>query len=152
MPDLSDDQIADLRLVQEICERFHADVVIIGAIAYQIHFPNEARHTADVDLAVALDLDEFARLEESLTAAKWTRVPNREHRGRSGNGGILDLLPAGPKLRAAKQVIWPESQFTMSGRLRSCLRGGKALHLCRRPHTEGDSSRRSSVVENCRLP
>ena len=114
MPDLSDDQIADLRLVQEICERFHADVVIIGAIAYQIHFPNEARHTADVDLAVALDLDEFARLEESLTAAKWTRVPNREHRWRSSNGGILDLLPAGPKLRAAKQVIWPESQFTIS--------------------------------------
>lgn len=67
-----------------------------------------------MDLAVALDLDEFARLEESLTAANWTRVPNREHRWRSSHGSILDLLSAGPKLRAAKQVTWPESQFTMS--------------------------------------
>jgi len=41
MPDLSDDQIADLRLLQQICEGFHADLAIIGAIAYQVHFPNE---------------------------------------------------------------------------------------------------------------
>ena len=26
----------------------------------------------------------------------------------------MDLLPAGPKLREAKQVTWPKSQFTMS--------------------------------------
>ena len=26
----------------------------------------------------------------------------------------MDLLPAGPKLREAKQITWPESQFTMS--------------------------------------
>jgi predicted nucleotidyltransferase len=26
----------------------------------------------------------------------------------------MDLLPVGPKLRAAKQVTWPVSQFTMS--------------------------------------
>lgn len=58
------------------------------AIAYQVHFPNEARHTADVDLAVALDLDEFAKLEESLAAAKWTRIPNREHRWRSSHGSF----------------------------------------------------------------
>lgn len=30
MPDLSDDQIADLRLLQQICEGFHADLVIMG--------------------------------------------------------------------------------------------------------------------------
>jgi predicted nucleotidyltransferase len=27
---------------------------------------------------------------------------------------IIDLLPAGPKLRAAKRIVWPESQFAMS--------------------------------------
>jgi len=41
MPDLSDDQIADLRLLQQICEGFHADLAIIGAIAYQVHFPQD---------------------------------------------------------------------------------------------------------------
>ena len=89
MPDLSDDQIADLRLVQEICERFHADVVIIGAIAYQIHFPNEARHTADVDLAVALDLDEFARLEESLTEPSECAFPIASTAGAAAMGAFL---------------------------------------------------------------
>jgi predicted nucleotidyltransferase len=40
-----------------------------------------------------------------------------EHARRSGEstrGTITDLLPAGPKLREAKQITWPESQFTMS--------------------------------------
>ena len=49
-----------------------AELVIIGAIAYQVHFPEESRHTGDIDFA------------------------------------------AGPKLREAKQVTWPISQFTMS--------------------------------------
>jgi hypothetical protein len=42
--------------------------------------------------------------EEILTATKWTRLLNREHRWRSDHGSIFDLLPAGPKVRAAKQV------------------------------------------------
>jgi hypothetical protein len=48
------------------------ELLIIGAIAYQVHFPEESRHTGDIDFA------------------------------------------AGPKLREAKQVTWPISQFTMS--------------------------------------
>lgn len=88
--------------------------MIIGAIAYQVHFPREDRHTGDIDFAVALDLDEFAELERRLLADKWIRLANREHRWRSPRGTILDLLPAGPNLRAAKQVIWPASQFRMS--------------------------------------
>jgi predicted nucleotidyltransferase len=63
---------------------------------------------------VALDLNEFAELERRLQADGWIRFANREHRWRSARGTIMDLLPAGPKLRAAKQVTWPVSQFTMS--------------------------------------
>ena len=88
--------------------------MVIGAIAYQVHFPREDRHTGDIDFAVALDLDEFGELERRLLADKWIRFANREHRWRSPRGTILDLLPAGPKLRQAKQVIWPASQFRMS--------------------------------------
>jgi hypothetical protein len=40
--------------------------------------------------------------------------PTEEHRWRSTRGTIMDLLPAGPKLREAKQITWPESPFTMS--------------------------------------
>jgi len=114
MPELTESQIADLRALHQHCLALGADLVIIGAIAYQVHFPKENRHTGDIDFAVALDLDEFAELERRLLADKWVRFANREHRWRSPQGTILDLLPAGPKLRAAKQVTWPASQFTMS--------------------------------------
>jgi predicted nucleotidyltransferase len=79
-----------------------------------VHFPGELRHTGDIDFAVALDLNEFAELERRLQADGWIRFANREHRWRSAQGTIMDLLPAGPNLRQAKQVTWPVSQFTLS--------------------------------------
>jgi predicted nucleotidyltransferase len=114
MPELSENQIADLRALQSHCQALRAELVVIGAIAYQVHFPAEARHTGDMDFAVALDLDEFAELERRLLADGWERSANREHRWRSVQKTILDLIPAGPKLREAKQITWPVSQFTMS--------------------------------------
>jgi predicted nucleotidyltransferase len=114
MFELTDGQITDLTLLRNHCAALGAELVIIGATAYLVHFPDESRHTADIDFAVALDLDEFAHLERRLTADGWVPFANREHRWRSTRGTILDLLPAGPKLREAKQVTWPVSQFTMS--------------------------------------
>jgi predicted nucleotidyltransferase len=114
MPELTAGQIADLRALRDHCIALGADLVIIGAIACQVHFPGELRHTGDIDFAVALDLIEFAELERRLQADRWIRFANREHRWRRAQGTIIDLLPAGPKLRAAKQVTWPVSQFTMS--------------------------------------
>jgi predicted nucleotidyltransferase len=114
MVELTDNQIADLAVLRDHCAALGAELVVIGAIAYQVHFPKESRHTADIDFAVALDLDEFAELERRLTANGWIRFANREHRWRSVRGTIMDLLPAGPKLREAKQVTWLASQFTMS--------------------------------------
>src|SRR6266567_3542438 len=77
MPELTDNQIADLRVLQHRCAALGAELVIIGAIAYQIHFPAESRHTGDIDFAVALDLDEFAELERRLLADGWVRFANR---------------------------------------------------------------------------
>jgi len=57
MPELTENQIADLRALQDHCRSLGADLVIIGAIAYQVHFPREDRHPGDIDFAVALDLE-----------------------------------------------------------------------------------------------
>jgi predicted nucleotidyltransferase len=114
MPELTAGQIADLRAIRDHCVALGADLVIIGAIAYQVHSPGELRHTGDIDFAVALDLDEFSELERRLQADGWIRFANQEHHWRSAQRTIMDLLPAGPKLRTAKQVTWPVSQFTMS--------------------------------------
>jgi predicted nucleotidyltransferase len=114
MPELTESQVTDLRALHKHCQALGADLVIIGAMAYQLHLPKEDRHTGDIDFAVALDLDEFAELEKRLLADHWIQFANREHRWRSPQGTILDLLPAGPKLQEAKQVTWARSQFTMS--------------------------------------
>jgi len=114
MPELTAHQIFDLRSLKEHCAELGADLVVIGAIAYQVCFPGSSRHTGDVDFAVALDLDEFAKLEQRLFRDDWTRTGNVEHRWRSKRGTLLDLIPAGPKLRAAKKIVWPKSGMTMS--------------------------------------
>jgi len=59
MVELTDNQIADLAVLRDHCAALGAELVVIGAIAYQVHFPKESRHTADIDFAVALDLAEF---------------------------------------------------------------------------------------------
>ena len=45
MPELTDNQIADLRVLQSYSGALGGELVVIGAIAYQVHFPAEARHT-----------------------------------------------------------------------------------------------------------
>src|SRR5205814_10470257 len=99
MVELSKTQVEDLIGLKKHCEELGADLVVIGAIAFQVHFPEETRHTGDIDFAVALDLNEFAELETRLKAGGWVRTVNREHRWRSANGTLLDLIPAGDKLR-----------------------------------------------------
>ena len=108
------DQIADLMAISEICAKLEAAVVLIGAMSLIVALDDIGRFTRDVDLTVALDLDEFALLTDRLTAAGWTRVPRLEHRWIAPRNTIVDLLPAGPKLRSAGSIEWPLSQFAMS--------------------------------------
>jgi predicted nucleotidyltransferase len=110
---LSKEQIQDLSQLHIVAEQFSAEIVIIGAAAL-LCFVDLGEFTRDIDLVVALDLEDFAVLSAELRASGWTQEPGREHRWLGAGGSLIDLMPAGPKLRAAKQVIWPESQFAMS--------------------------------------
>ena len=56
MPERTDNQIADLRVLQNHCGALGAELIVIGAIAYQVYFPAESRHTGDIDFGIALDL------------------------------------------------------------------------------------------------
>jgi hypothetical protein len=47
-------QVEDLGQLQHLCKELKAELVIIGAVAYQHSFPNEVRHTSDIDTVVAL--------------------------------------------------------------------------------------------------
>ncbi|MGE0706267.1 MAG: nucleotidyl transferase AbiEii/AbiGii toxin family protein, partial [Vicinamibacterales bacterium] len=71
MTTLSQSQQEDLRALLRICGTFNAEVVLIGATAYRLWMDDAERHTLDIDLALALDLDAFAELEAELIREGW---------------------------------------------------------------------------------
>ena len=81
-PELTKNQIDDIRDIRDLCAEFNADFVIIGAIAYKLYFPDEDRFTADIDAVIALDSDEFVEFARRLEEFGWKRDPNLEHRWR----------------------------------------------------------------------
>ncbi|HEV2690680.1 MAG TPA: nucleotidyl transferase AbiEii/AbiGii toxin family protein [Bryobacteraceae bacterium] len=103
----------DLAQLHLVAGQFSADVAIIGAAAL-LCFVDIGRFTRDIDLAVGLDLEDFTAFANELRAAGWTQEGRNEHRWRGPSGSIIDLLPAGPALRQAKRITWPESGFEMS--------------------------------------
>lgn len=114
MIELSKAELDDLRNFKELCGQMNADIVIVGAIAYQLHFSDDELKTADIDFAIALDLVDFVKLQAALSRIGWNQDPKREERWRSRHGVLLDLIPAGKTLRESKQFTWPNSEFTMS--------------------------------------
>ena len=110
---LTSPQLEDLAQLHGVAEQFAADVAIIGATAL-LCFIDIGRFTRDIDLVVALDLEDFAAFADELRTRGWTQEARGEHRWRGPSGSIIDLLPAGPGLRQAKRIIWPDSEFEMS--------------------------------------
>jgi predicted nucleotidyltransferase len=111
---LTPDQICDLAAIRKICDEMAADVVVIGATALLLSIGDIGRFTRDVDLTVALDLNEFSQLIQRLLATGWKQSSKLEHRWVAPRQTIVDLLPAGPALRRSGSVLWPTSQFRMS--------------------------------------
>lgn len=107
------EQLTDLIQINGICQTMGADLVVIGAAAIMIQLGDLGRLTRDIDLTVALDLDDFRGLSIALESAGWQRIAKLEHSWTTQSDTIIDLLPAGPRLRAAGKIIWPESEFEM---------------------------------------
>lgn len=110
---LPPEQVTALARLQAICGRQGATVMIIGAAAYRAWFDDPGRHTEDVDVAVAIDLEEFERLAKTLAEIGWRQELRREHRWITPEGARVDLLPAGDQLRSAGRIEWPRSGMVM---------------------------------------
>ena len=93
MSSFSESQIQDLRDLQRAIRELGAEAVIIGAMAYRVFIEDSGRETYDIDLAVALDLDEFRQLEDALVALGWSQLKTQEQRWvtRAGTGSIWSL-------------------------------------------------------------
>jgi predicted nucleotidyltransferase len=99
-------QISALRELGEVWPG--RDVVIIGATALGFYYDMEWRKTADVDLVVAVEIDEFpGRLAER---PGWDQHPDKQHEFQSPHGVRLDILPAGEKLLRKGTIVWSRGQ------------------------------------------
>ena len=80
-------------------------IVIIGATALGFYFDMRWRKTSDVDLVLAVELDQFPG--PLLAQNGWRQHPQKDHEFESPLGVKLDLLPAGPTLISAGEIRWP---------------------------------------------
>lgn len=103
-----------LRELLELCRSTGVDVVVIGAMAYRFWIDDPHRHTEDVDVVLALDLDELAKLSEPLAERGWRPDARLEHRWRNSRGARFDVLPVGRKAQLRKEILWPRSGIRMN--------------------------------------
>lgn len=96
-----------------LARSFHpAPVVLIGASALMHHLGGVARRSEDLDVTVAVELDVLDALPARLP--DWRRHSDREHEWRSPHGVQVDIVPAGPALLAAGELVWPKTQHRMN--------------------------------------
>lgn len=101
-----------LRALHQLTEMWGADrIVLIGASALGCFLEMRWRQTGDLDLAVAVSLEEY--LEATLPPG-WTRHASLEQRWSSPQGALVDIIPAGPELLRQGQVIWPRTSHRMT--------------------------------------
>lgn len=113
MIELLPEQVEALRQLQRACQDAGVDAVIIGATAYRVWIDDD-RRTQDVDVALAVDIDQLGSLTDRLQAAGWTQDPKREERWVTQAGARIDLLPIGEQARRTGYVTWPKAEMRMS--------------------------------------
>jgi predicted nucleotidyltransferase len=79
-------------------------IVLIGAGALRAH-RKLTRFTADLDLAIAIEGSDYpGPLAESV---EWRADSKQHQRWRHSLGTEVDIIPAGPSLRAQGHISWP---------------------------------------------
>ncbi len=99
-------QIGALREIETVWPQVKA--VIIGATGLGFYYDMRWRQTSDVDLVLALEIEDFPGA--LLGRDGWSRHKSKEHEFISPQGAKLDLLPVGPGVLEAGQIQWPSGQ------------------------------------------
>lgn len=108
---LSELQRAALASVREMWPT-HA-IVLVGATALRIH-GRIARATEDVDLAIALDMEDYPG--PIARHPDWAAAPDKPQRWAYRGSVEVDLLPAGPALLRQGYIEWrPGFRMNLSG-------------------------------------
>ncbi len=102
-------QCQALRQLAELWRDTRFCLIGASALACQIDL---RRRTDDLDISVSVSLDELAAGLPRL--AGWKGNPKKEHEWLSPAGIKVDVLPAGPSLLAAGEIIWPGTGVRMN--------------------------------------
>ena len=114
-----------LRQLAELWKETKFCLIGASALACQIDLP---RQTDDLDMSVSVSLDELATDLPRLEG--WKKNPTNEHAWLSPYGIKVDILPAGPSLLAAGEIIWPGTGARMNlAGLRLALENGIAFEV-----------------------
>jgi predicted nucleotidyltransferase len=87
-------------------------VAFIGAAALGCHIPMNWRRTEDLDLVVALSIEDASRTLAALTG--WSQDERKEHEWRSPRGVLVDVLPVSEQALASGVLVWPRSGNRMN--------------------------------------
>jgi|SRR5580704_4174975 predicted nucleotidyltransferase len=113
MINLLPEQVEALRQLKRAYQYAGVDAVIIGATAYRVWIDDD-RRTQDVDVALAVDIDQLGSLTDRLQAAGWVQDTRREERWLTKTGARIDLLPIGDQARSQGYLTWPKAEMRMS--------------------------------------
>lgn len=109
MNTLTQDQSQALRDLAQLWSDTRFCLIGASALALQIDLP---RQTGDLDISVSVSVDELAAGLPRLD--RWKRNPKKEHEWWSPAGVKVDVIPAGPSLLAAGEIIWPTTGIRMN--------------------------------------
>jgi predicted nucleotidyltransferase len=87
-------------------------VVLVGASALGQHLDMRWRGTDDLDLTISASTADVVAAMQKLTG--WTKDPRQPQRWYSPKDVKVDIIPAGPALLEAGQVIWSETGRAMN--------------------------------------
>jgi predicted nucleotidyltransferase len=99
--------------LKQACDEAQVDTVVVGATAYRVWIDDD-RHTEDVDVAIALDVDRISIVTNHLVGHGWIPDKRREERWLTRNGARIDILPVGEQARATGYLMWPKTKIRMS--------------------------------------
>jgi predicted nucleotidyltransferase len=106
----SEMQVDVLKALHE--KLYDIDFVVVGACALQVQLGDIYRQTQDLDITLAVDLNELKSVFERFS--DWAPDTRIEHRIRTPDGMKIDLLPAGESIQRAGSLTWPDSGITMN--------------------------------------
>jgi len=123
-----------LRLISEAATQHRIPFLLVGAMArdmllQHVHDMSRERRTMDVDIGVMVgSWAKFSEFCEALSARGLEHNPSVEHRFRSAQGIIIDVVPFGGLADAKGFIFWPPDDDPMmrvtgfDDALRHCLR------------------------------